>query len=206
MASPCHLHSIVRGRNPALILAAYKGVASKGDAQYFNGNYNSSTLSQLRDSAHPQCEWTYNYWSQPVGVPSGMKFMPMVYGKEQFRTDGTLTSEAYNDLLRHGPVSQHILGFNEPDGGGSGSANVPVQDAVRYWHSVILQTSQASTDYHAICLVLMIYQTISTIVKVCSVTLQSVGPLDSQVCALQCWCDRCTTLQGRQVHSWEARP
>ena len=219
----------------APVLAAYKGVASKGDAHYFNDDYNSATLSQLRGAAHPQCEWTYNYWTKPVGVPAGMKYMPMVFGHDQFKHDGSnnLTGDVYNDLLEYGRTSKHILGFNEPDGGGDGQAKISVHDAVDYWHSVNHVIS-ASSD----CFLLFTSTAIRGPGVACSVSFkcQSTGsalipqpdrllfkmfymldPVSTPQPLLVRFCPcvkfklhrrsgRCTTPQGRQGHFWEARP
>ncbi len=141
MAAPRSLHSCVRKSAP--VLAAFKGAVSKAD-----DGYNSTTLSKLREPADPhKCEWTYNYGTSPVGVPGDMKFMPMVFGKDQFKGNGDLTGDAYSDLKKFGAISKHILGFNEPDGGTPDQSNLPVEKAVQYWYKVPYKTSHYCYDW-----------------------------------------------------------
>lgn len=115
----------------APVRAAYKGVVSKADA-----NYNHAALSQLLTS--PACKWTYNYGTAPQGVPDGMTFVPMVFGHDQFKTNGDLTASAYSELQTYGK-NNYIIGFNEPDGDARDQSKIQVDQAILYWDKVILR-------------------------------------------------------------------
>ena len=68
--------------------------------------------------------WYYNWASNNDDVPgpSGVEFVPMVWGKQNV-TDATLAQ-----VKREG---DELLGFNEPDMGGQ--ANMSVEDALAAW-------------------------------------------------------------------------
>jgi RNA polymerase sigma factor (sigma-70 family) len=68
--------------------------------------------------------WFYTWAASPNGVssPSGVKFVPMIWGS------GSVTGANINEAEQHGHV---LLGFNEPDM--ASQSNMTVPDALRLW-------------------------------------------------------------------------
>jgi hypothetical protein len=68
--------------------------------------------------------WFYTWAAGPNGVssPSGVKFVPMIWGS------GSVTSANLSEAEQHGHI---LLGFNEPDM--ASQANMTVSDALRLW-------------------------------------------------------------------------
>jgi RNA polymerase sigma factor (sigma-70 family) len=68
--------------------------------------------------------WFYTWAASPNGVssPSGVKFVPMIWGS------GSVTSANLSEAEKHGHT---LLGFNEPDM--ASQSNMTVPDALRLW-------------------------------------------------------------------------
>jgi hypothetical protein len=77
--------------------------------------------SALADSG---VSWFYTWSTEPAGVkaPSGVEFVPMIWGEK------SLTTDALNQAKRNGDV---LLGFNEPDF--ASQSNLSVERALELW-------------------------------------------------------------------------
>ena len=68
--------------------------------------------------------WFYTWSAEPAGVkaPSGVEFVPMIWGEK------SVTTDALNQAKRNGDV---LLGFNEPDF--ASQSNLSVERALELW-------------------------------------------------------------------------
>ncbi len=74
--------------------------------------------------------WFYDWGTTPAGIvaPAGVSYVPMIWGAD------TVTTANLDTVKTEGGV---LLGFNEPDGTGSGQAHMSVESALALWPQLV---------------------------------------------------------------------
>ena len=98
--------------------SAARSASSKKGASLWK---NDGMRAALADSG---VSWFYTWSAEPAGVkaPSGVEFVPMIWGEK------SVTADALNQAKRNGDV---LLGFNEPDF--ASQSNLSVERALELW-------------------------------------------------------------------------
>ena len=89
--------------------------------------YNDASLLSGFVSADSQVAWCYNWASSSAATPSGVEYVPLLWGMQAEFT--SVWNANANAALEAGAT--HLMGFNEPDL--AGQANLAVSAAVSGW-------------------------------------------------------------------------